>query len=57
MSPLQSTIAIVGLGISLLFVGAEGNCDERDARMFTVSVPTLILAIVVGMDLYRRFWS
>lgn len=56
MSAVQSTIALVGLGLSLLCVGHEGRLDYRDARMFSIGFPTLALAIVVGIDLFGRIW-
>lgn len=56
MTATQSTIALVGLGLSLLCVGYEGSRDYRDVRMASTGFPTLALAIVVGIDLFGRIW-
>ncbi|MGX9981936.1 hypothetical protein [Methylobacterium fujisawaense] len=56
MSAIQTTIALVGLVLSLLCVGCEGSRDYRDARMFTAGIPTLALTVVVGLDLFERIW-
>jgi hypothetical protein len=37
-------------------LGYQGSRDYREPGGFTTALPTMILLIVVGFDLYARIW-